>query len=1611
MNEQVTKAAFKDRKYQQNIINVCIERNSLVYLPTGAGKTYIAIQVIKHFSESLKASYSDGGKRSFFLVTTIALAKQQGDRIKHLMPFNVAVLTGDNNVDDFDAHKWLDVMNKNQIFVMTAQCFADAALKHTFIDLKSINVIIFDECHHATKGHVYRQITQAFKDREIVINLRIIGLTGVLVGNSKSCKPHTVVEELKELESNYQSTIITVNNIDDQKNVLLYSTKSKEYFIAYDLEQINECLKVINAQLFKLRAYLEPIELNKNGSLEVPVKIQKLIDLLEDYMCQVKALGCYGSFLALLGILVQLELTKRFADTEKFRTIVEACISNIKSCVNYLKREVDLETKDAATVMKNSSSKVQKMLHLLKKFLEDPNRDMQCLIFVKKCSTAKILYHLIKCFGHDDPNFPINPDFVVGLNNSIPESIESILSSSNNSLALEKFENKETNVIVCTNVLEEGIDLRACNLVIMFDPPETPRSYVQSRGRARDDQSNYVIMVDNESKTKFDKKFLVWQQIDFETKKQLIGRTIDRPPPSEEDIKKEQIQEWDPFYTKEGACLTALNCIATLNQCTQSLPGDRFTSPSIYWTRKDNIDGTFSVNLTLPTQSMINDQIIGCPQKRVKIAKQDAAFKACKLLYSNGNLTEKLCPVDSNIKIEEFNLKYFDHWEKYDKENPKKAGTKKNLRLHDIKIPEAIKNCGPTLETNYLYKISIKPKFEDNDSNALKVFYELLANENTFGILTKKRIPKLPIIRLFQSYGEIECEISGLPTAVDIEIEEILQKLQRFHIIIFRDLLKTFQNYFVLDKSSYLLVPMNEDNEIDLKLIDDFQEIPNPTLLTKTQIENMSFNSEDYIYKVVNPVYQDKDHIYVVTNINQHKTPLSTFPNDNKKTYAEHVKKFKVDIHRNDQFLIEVKGISMKPKLLFPGAGMSDKEKRKDQTNECVEFIPEICHNFKFPADFWLKATLLPTICHRMNYMLLAEELRRWLINAGIDINYGQQIYKLDVDKGDYDKQKEALTFAEHEPLEKLDDFEDALIKLKQREVEDNYKGKHFKTQANLIWDRSILSIDLDRNWSDIADVEIDYYFNFISGKKEITDIPLQMFKSQPQNDSTSNSLPSLKEQEIGKDIKLLNLNKSSSCIQQKDLIKVITTSKAGDVFDMERYEALGDGFLKFIVSLYLYKTHGNWHEGHLTALKGKMVSNRNLYYIGNDFGLPKILNATLFDVQSSFAPSTKLPANLKEVLVNDKRLLTCLLDVTKSLSNSEIENGLMNEENLELFRTHQKDVDDEVAVENVDSSFIGFIDQKIIGDKIIADCVEALLGCTVSSVGIDAGYKLCQKLKILPETQNLLTEKINPRIIHENDLTLINRDALENKISYRFQDEIYLIQALTHASYPNKASGTYQQLEFLGDAVLDFLITSFIYENCPTMDPGKLTDLRSSLVNNATLACIVVRNDIHTHMFYENYVLSEAIKKFAIFQESKNHEVTDQVELMITENDTNIVKSIEVPKALGDIFESIVGAVFLDSNLSLNKTWDVIYKLMQHEIHKFMQDVPIQIVRRLFEFQGGKAEPKFYSPKVIDGDENVAVPVKIKTRDGTQKLFIGFGKNKKIAKIAAAKKALSELM
>ena len=83
----------------------------------------------------------------------------------------------------------------------------------------------------------------------------------------------------------------------------------------------------------------------------------------------------------------------------------------------------------------------------------------------------------------------------MGTNNEIYEQInDQNATKCKNQTILDRFRRDEINLIVASDVLEEGVDLQMCNLVISYDLPQTFRSYVQSKGRARMKESTYILM-------------------------------------------------------------------------------------------------------------------------------------------------------------------------------------------------------------------------------------------------------------------------------------------------------------------------------------------------------------------------------------------------------------------------------------------------------------------------------------------------------------------------------------------------------------------------------------------------------------------------------------------------------------------------------------------------------------------------------------------------------------------------------------------------------------------------------------------------------------------------------------------------------------------------------------------------------------------------------------------------------------------------------------------------------------------------------------------------------------------------------------------------------------
>ena len=93
------------------------------------------------------------------------------------------------------------------------------------------------------------------------------------------------------------------------------------------------------------------------------------------------------------------------------------------------------------------------------------------------------------------------------------------------------------------------------------------------------------------------------------------------------------------------------------------------------------------------------------------------------------------------------------------------------------------------------------------------------------------------------------------------------------------------------------------------------------------------------------------------------------------------------------------------------------------------------------------------------------------------------------------------------------------------------------------------------------------------------------------------------------------------------------------------------------------------------------------------------------------------------------------------------------------------------------------------------------------------------------------------------------NLEHLEKNLNISFSDYSLLLRALTHRSFVNEnqdaALEDNERLEFLGDAVLDFIVGAYLYNRFPEMDEGELTTLRSALVKTRYIGrfCSTVGN------------------------------------------------------------------------------------------------------------------------------------------------------------------------
>ncbi|KAF8016714.1 hypothetical protein BT93_H2055 [Corymbia citriodora subsp. variegata] len=156
--------------------------------------------------------------------------------------------------------------------------------------------------------------------------------------------------------------------------------------------------------------------------------------------------------------------------------------------------------------------------------------------------------------------------------------------------------------------------------------------------------------------------------------------------------------------------------------------------------------------------------------------------------------------------------------------------------------------------------------------------------------------------------------------------------------------------------------------------------------------------------------------------------------------------------------------------------------------------------------------------------------------------------------------------------------------------------------------------------------------------------------------------------------------------------------------------------------------------------------------------------------------------------------------------------------------------------------------------------------------------------------------------------------DDVEAILRYEFNDKRLLEEALTHHSFADK-SFCYERLEYVGDSVLNLLFAKEQYFRYPALPPGSLTRLRAANVDTEKLARVAVRHGLHGYLRHRKPVFEEQILEF---------------ERAISDYPLHSSGLVKVPKALADIVESTIGAVFIDCNFSLDTVWKVFQRLLE---------------------------------------------------------------------------------
>ncbi|KAH8714061.1 hypothetical protein GQ44DRAFT_689075 [Phaeosphaeriaceae sp. PMI808] len=941
------------RDYQTELFQRAKTENTIAVLDTGTGKTHIATLLLRHVLEEELENRAKGcaQKIAFFLVDSVNLVFQQANVLRCGLDQDVNEICGAMGPKLFKQATWDDIFAKNMVVVCTAQILVDC-LMHSFVKIAGINLLIFDEAHHAKGNHPYARLIKDYYIHELDISKRprIFGMTASPVDVRGLSAKH-IREAASDLETLLHSKIATTTD-----RMLAANQISKP------TEEVTLYARLKNG-------FATPLHNDIKARYADVVPFQKFFAASKVHASELGrwASDMYWSFAFTDEQSRKLENREAFNYNRAPKLVstkdFDAEMQRLKEAANFVQQhDFGFPSLSAQDV----SSKVQSLYYLLNLYYEKSDT-AHCIVFVQKRQTARLLKLIFNHIG--GPN--LHCGVLVGINARAGEDNISLRSQI---LTLQKFRRGELNCLFATSVAEEGLDIPQCNLVVRFDLYRTMIGYVQSRGRARHRNSKYLHMLEQGNRDHFERL----KDVQEDEKHMRVFCQKLKPSQLLDDIDQEaaELRTLDdrmfPSYTDEtsGAKLTYRASLSVLDHFVSVWPSPNHNtttqvsyvvSPGFNVDPQDPQRKGFVCEVILPEHCPIIS-VTGATQNRKIFARCSAAFKMCIQLRSRGYLDEHLLPARE---------KHLPSMR-----NALLAVSEKRRDRYPMLIKPTFWTLGRGMVPECLYLTIV-----DVDSGLDRPHQPL-------ALLTRLYFPQLPQFPLYRIDGSATNVIPrSLTTPIQVS-KALLEIITKFTLNIFESIYNKLYEYDI-DKISYWVVPILAEELSAKSLPANLEKLLDMKQILKIYQEpwwnwNTTTKSDDLVDKYfIDPLHGGRR--YYSTCLAPHLKPQDPMPThitpENQKsqkfmssiinyTDSKWHRKRDITLWDQNQPVLEAERIPFRRNHL---AKVEDKEK-KNLRDITTYICPEPLRISNFANPFVAMCYILPATIHRFESYLIAIE-------------------------------------------------------------------------------------------------------------------------------------------------------------------------------------------------------------------------------------------------------------------------------------------------------------------------------------------------------------------------------------------------------------------------------------------------------------------------------------------------------------------------------------------------------------------------------------------------------------------------------------------------------------